>query len=83
LIIAITKGLEAADNGDLMILPDVLYRELPEEIRDEVTVAAVGGPCIAGELAGRRQSCVVYGSRDREAAVRLASIFRTSATSGM
>jgi len=77
LIIAITKGLEASENGDLLILPDVLYSELPADIRDEVTLAAVGGPCIAGELAGRRQSCVIYGSRDRSAAVRLASIFRT------
>ena len=29
LIIAVTKGLEAAENGDLLILPDVLYSELP------------------------------------------------------
>ena len=78
LIIAITKGLEATENGDLLILPDVLYSDLPAGIRDEVTLAAVGGPCIAGELAGRRQSCVVYGSRMRSAAVSLADIFRTS-----
>jgi len=77
LIIAVTKGLEAAANGDLLILPDVLYSELPEGIRDQVTLAAIGGPCIAGELAGRRQSCVVFGSRDGEVAKRLAGIFRT------
>ncbi|MBN1218191.1 MAG: glycerol-3-phosphate dehydrogenase [Anaerolineae bacterium] len=78
LIIAITKGLEAAANGDLRILPDVLADELPENIRDQVKLAAVGGPCIAGELAGRRQTCVVYGSRDAETVERLAAIFRTS-----
>jgi glycerol-3-phosphate dehydrogenase (NAD(P)+) len=55
----------------------VLVGELPERLRDQVTVAAIGGPCIAGELAGRRQSCVVFGSREREAAERLAETFRT------
>jgi glycerol-3-phosphate dehydrogenase (NAD(P)+) len=77
LIIAITKGLEAAENGDLLILPDVLASELPENIRDQVKLAAVGGPCIAGELAGRRQTCVVYGSRDADAVEQLAATFRT------
>jgi glycerol-3-phosphate dehydrogenase (NAD(P)+) len=76
-IIAVTKGLEAAENGDLLILPDVLYSELPPGIRNQVKLAAIGGPCIAGELSGRRQSCVVFGSRDRDAVERLAEIFRT------
>jgi glycerol-3-phosphate dehydrogenase (NAD(P)+) len=77
LIIAVTKGLEAAEDGDLRILPDVLHGELPEGVRDEVKLAAIGGPCIAGELAGRRQTCVVFGSRDGEAAEHLAAVFRT------
>ncbi len=78
LIIAVTKGLEAAPNGDPLILPDVLVSELPAALRDQVTVAAIGGPCIAGELAGRRPSCVVFGAREREAVERLAAFFRTS-----
>jgi glycerol-3-phosphate dehydrogenase (NAD(P)+) len=77
LIIAVTKGLEAAENGDLLILPDVLTGDLLEGIRDQVKVSAIGGPCIAGELASRRQSCVVFGSRDADAAERLAATFRT------
>ena len=77
LIIAVTKGLEAAENGDLLILPDVLRGELPPGIRDQVTLTAIGGPCIAGELAGRRPSCVVFGSRDRDAVERLAAVFGT------
>jgi glycerol-3-phosphate dehydrogenase (NAD(P)+) len=76
-IIAVTKGLEAAEDGTLRILPDVLYDEMPAGVRDEVKLAAIGGPCIAGELAGRRQSCVVFGSCDGDAAERLAAIFRT------
>ena len=77
LIIAVTKGLESTAEGDLMILPDVLSSELPAAIRDTVRLAAIGGPCIAGELAGRRHGCVLFGSRDGEAAERLAAIFRT------
>jgi glycerol-3-phosphate dehydrogenase (NAD(P)+) len=78
LVIAVTKGLEVTTNGELVILPDVLASELPAGIRNQVELAAIGGPCIAGELARRRQSCVVFGSRDREAAERLAAVFRTS-----
>ena len=76
-ILAVTKGLEAAPNGDLRILPDVLASELPERVREQVTLAAVGGPCIAGELAARRPSCVVFGARERQAAGRLAALFCT------
>jgi len=78
LIIAITKGLENNQNGDLTILPDILASELPDGIRQEIKYAAVGGPCIAGELAGHRQSCVVFGSREKSTADELAQIFRTS-----
>lgn len=78
LIIAVTKGLEAGPNGDPLILPDVLVSELPAALRDQVIVAAIGGPCIAGELAGRRPSCVVFGARQKGAVEYLAAIFRTS-----
>lgn len=77
-VIAITKGLEQDAEGNLAILPDVLAGELPATIRDGIKLAAVGGPCIAGELAGRRHSCVVFGSRDRETVEMLATVFRTS-----
>jgi glycerol-3-phosphate dehydrogenase (NAD(P)+) len=77
MVIAVTKGLEADASGDLAILPDVLRSELPAGVRDRVALAAIGGPCIAGELAGRRQSCVVFGCRDGRAAERLAAAFRT------
>ncbi len=78
LVLAVTKGLEVADNGDLLILPDVLASEFCEEARHRATLAAIGGPCIAGELAGRRQSCVVFGARNRDAVERLAATFRAS-----
>lgn len=77
LIIAVTKGLESDADGEMMILPDVLASELPAGLRRQMRLAAIGGPCIAGELAGRRESCVVFGSRDGEAVEKLAAIFRT------
>ncbi|MGE5602308.1 MAG: NAD(P)H-dependent glycerol-3-phosphate dehydrogenase [Nitrososphaerales archaeon] len=74
-IIAVTKGLEADANGALRILPDLFHDELPEGIRDQVSLNAIGGPCIAGELAGRRNTCVVFTGRDGETLSRLRSIF--------
>ena len=76
-IIAITKGLEAAADGTLRILPDVLAEELPAALRDQVTLAAVGGPCIAGELAARRQTCVYFTSRNGKALEPLRQLFKT------
>ena len=76
-VIAITKGMEADAEGNLLILPEVLRSELPESIKDKVSLAAIGGPCIAGELAGRRQSCVYFGCREIEAARFMADAFRT------
>ncbi len=76
-IIAVTKGLEAGPNGALRILPDLLHDELPEGIRDQVSLNAIGGPCIAGELAGRRHTTVVFTGRDPETLARLRSLFAT------
>jgi len=78
LLISITKGLEIGAEGSIHILPDVLAAELPESLRGRISPAAVGGPCIAGELAGRRQTCVVFGARDRSVVERLAPLFRTA-----
>ena len=76
-VIAVTKGMEADPEGNLLILPEVIRAELPESIRGEVSLAAIGGPCIAGELAARRQSCVYFGCREIEAAQVMADAFRT------
>jgi len=77
-IIAVTKGLEAAEDGRLRILPDVLTDELPAGLRGQVSVAAIGGPCIAGELAGRRHTCVYFASRDAAVLPVLRRMFQTS-----
>jgi glycerol-3-phosphate dehydrogenase (NAD(P)+) len=77
-IIAITKGLEADANGDLLSLTTVYERALAEAGGPACSVSAIGGPCIAGELAARRHSCVVFASDNRERSLWFANIFRTS-----
>jgi glycerol-3-phosphate dehydrogenase (NAD(P)+) len=77
-IIAITKGLEATPDGTLRILPDVLSDELSASAPGRVTVAAVGGPCIAGELAGRRHTCVYFTSREPSVLPFFREMFQTS-----
>jgi glycerol-3-phosphate dehydrogenase (NAD(P)+) len=76
-IIGITKGLEADAEGNLIILPEVMRLEFSPEMRDSISMAAIGGPCIAGELAGRRQSCVYFGAHEIGTARHLAEVFKT------
>jgi glycerol-3-phosphate dehydrogenase (NAD(P)+) len=77
LVIAIAKGMEAAENGDLRTLPEVLAGEVPDELRGQVSWAAIGGPSIAGEVAVRRHTCVVFAGDDQAVLDRLAGLFRT------
>ncbi len=76
-IIAITKGLDSDENGDILSLTTVYERELIAAGGPQCEVSGIGGPCIAGELAGRRQSCVVFGSSTSERARWFADHFRT------
>jgi glycerol-3-phosphate dehydrogenase (NAD(P)+) len=76
-LLAITKGLTLDGRGDLQILPDFLDGLLPGPLRGRMPLAAVGGPCIAGELAGRRQTCVFFAGRDQALLTRLADMLRT------
>jgi glycerol-3-phosphate dehydrogenase (NAD(P)+) len=76
-VIAITKGMEAAENGDLRILPEVLAEEVPHELRAQIPWSAIGGPSIAGEVAVRRHTSVVFAGLDQDVLDRLAGLFRT------
>jgi glycerol-3-phosphate dehydrogenase (NAD(P)+) len=77
LVIAVTKGVRAEENGDLRILPDVLAEPVPADLREQVGWAAIIGPAIAGEVAARRETCVVFCGRDESVVDRLADAFRT------
>lgn len=76
-IIAVTKGLRADEEGNVEIFPRVVASHFSQELRRESNFMAIGGPCIAGELAGRRQSCVVFGAESKELAEGTAKLFRT------
>jgi glycerol-3-phosphate dehydrogenase (NAD(P)+) len=77
LVIAVAKGVRAEENGDLRILPDVLAEPVPADLRERVGWAAIIGPAIAGEVAARRDTCVVFCGREAAALDRLAEAFRT------
>lgn len=57
-IIMLTKGLAVRD-AKIVILPQIVRRDLVGFGIEDVSVGAVAGPCIAGELAARRDSSVV------------------------
>jgi glycerol-3-phosphate dehydrogenase (NAD(P)+) len=76
-VIAIAKGLAAGDDGDLRILPDVLREAWSDTQRATIPVTAITGPSIAGEVAVRRETCVVFAGHDENALDRLARLFRT------
>jgi glycerol-3-phosphate dehydrogenase (NAD(P)+) len=65
-ILMVAKGLRLHE-GALVTLPDAFTRSLPETLAKTLAPAAVAGPCIAGELARRVETCVVLTSRDEEA----------------
>ncbi|UCD79350.1 MAG: hypothetical protein JSW26_28785 [Desulfobacterales bacterium] len=62
-ILMLTKGL-AVRNHSIVILPRAVEEGLSQYDFGGMPVAAVGGPCIAGELAARRESSVVVAHPD-------------------
>lgn len=61
-VLMITKGMRPG-NSSLMTLPDVVSGRLHQKFDIDVPVAAIGGPCIAGELAVRRQTGTIIVSQ--------------------
>lgn len=59
-VLSVTKGLEVDADGNLVTLPVALDRKLPPEQRGSISFNAIGGPCIAHELAARRHTAVVF-----------------------
>lgn len=72
-ICLLTKGL-ASDGERLRILPPVVAEGLAAAGLGPLPIAAVGGPCIAGELAVRRQTAVTIASEDPGFAERLVDL---------
>jgi glycerol-3-phosphate dehydrogenase (NAD(P)+) len=77
-VIAVTKGLVDGSDGSLQILPDYINEHLPESLRGRISLNAIGGPCIAHELAARRQTGVVFCGSDEAILSQLQQVFKTS-----
>jgi len=59
-VLMVTKGLHLTANGDLESFPEFMSRQLKAEQFGQVSFNAIAGPCIAHELAARRQTSVVF-----------------------
>ena len=75
--IAVTKGLVVQPDGYLKPLPEYIDDCLPSESRGKISLNAIGGPCIAHELAARRETCVVFTGHDLEILLKLRKLFST------
>ncbi len=64
-VIAVTKGMQADEDGNLKILPDVLMSHIPAQLRDSCTWSAIVGPSIAGEVAVRHDTAVIFAGHDQ------------------
>lgn len=81
-VMSISKGLEWT-GAELRVLPDVFSEALNAALSAggsaplELSPVAVAGPCIAGELARRVETCVVMTGRDPQTTRGLAALVRT------
>ncbi|MDO5677185.1 MAG: glycerol-3-phosphate dehydrogenase [Propionibacteriaceae bacterium] len=78
-VIALAKGMQADAEGNLTILPRVLARQIPEELRSQLTFSAIAGPSIAGEVAVRRHTSVVFTGENQEVLDMWRGLFATDA----
>lgn len=75
-VLALTKGLHG-DGERLSTLPELFRSHLPADLQNRVSLNAVGGPSIAGELAARRHTCVVITGSDADQLEQFANWLRT------
>ncbi len=76
-ILLLTKGLQTRENT-LQILPDSVRAGLADHGIKNVPVGAVAGPCIASELAARRDTRVVIGYSDARLLESILPLLATS-----
>lgn len=75
-VVMITKGMHP-EEAKLTALPDRVAAEVKRRTGLDLPIAAIGGPCIAGELAVRRQTGTVITSRDVKLAASLCAMLET------
>ncbi|MFT3971373.1 MAG: glycerol-3-phosphate dehydrogenase [Micropruina sp.] len=76
-LIALAKGMQADADGNLTILPRALMAHIPEELRGQVSISAIAGPSIAGEVAIRRHTSVVFTGEDAGVLAMWKELFET------
>ena len=76
-VVMITKGMYP-ELASLATLPDRVAAEVKRRRGFDLPVAAIGGPCIAGELAARRHTGTVIAAHDESLGQRLCAMLETS-----
>ncbi len=75
-VVMITKGMHP-EHTKLTALPDHVASEVKRRTGLDLPIAAIGGPCIAGELAARRHTGTVITSHDTSLAAKLCAMLET------
>jgi glycerol-3-phosphate dehydrogenase (NAD(P)+) len=75
-VVMITKGMHP-ESDSIIPLPDRVQTEVKRRKGFDLEIAAIGGPCIAGELAVRRPTGVVITSRKAGFAEKLCTMLAT------
>lgn len=73
-VLIITKGL-VGEGTRIEVIPAVIARELERRTGLRVPLMAVGGPCIAAELAAGRDTSVVFTGQDGAPVATTAALF--------
>lgn len=76
-VFIITKGMHAEENGDLVTFPDRLRQMVGEDLADQTDWAAIVGPSIAGELAVRHDTAVIFAGDKADVVERLREMWET------
>jgi glycerol-3-phosphate dehydrogenase (NAD(P)+) len=76
-VLSVTKGLEDDADGNLATLPRAMASKLGAISSERVSFNAIGGPCIAHELAARRHTGVVFTGDDTSVLADLRALLVT------
>jgi glycerol-3-phosphate dehydrogenase (NAD(P)+) len=75
-VLMVTKGVEWS-GADFVAMPDAFLSELDPSLRTTIQPTSISGPCLAGELVRRVETCVVFAGRDPAEIDRWADLLRT------
>jgi glycerol-3-phosphate dehydrogenase (NAD(P)+) len=78
IIVTIAKGFELDALGKIMILPDVIDKEMPKRLQSKIPIVAISGPSIAREVVNRVKTNVIFASKNIRAAKLCQMVFTNS-----